>query len=250
MSAARSSLYRRASLLAAAFFGFASFSLAQTVAHAIPEAKSTKSTTTYGTTLSDVSHDRGVRIHRFHREHDDHERWTRGTVSGFRSFHIGCCHVPAGGSRDRSLRARGMRHELDDGHRIDAVELHRRSLCLCSRRPCPTASDAREWALRREPRPSTICPATTSSRSISGRLTARRSSAPCASITSSRSAPDRRSRRSPTPTTSPQFKFVEALFAAGITAGCGGGNYCPDNPVTRGQMAVFLASALGLHFPN
>jgi hypothetical protein len=26
--------------------------------------------------------------------------------------------------------------------------------------------------------------------------------------------------------------------------------YCPDQPVTRGQMAVFLAKALGLHFPN
>jgi len=52
------------------------------------------------------------------------------------------------------------------------------------------------------------------------------------------------------PTTSPQFKFVEALAAAGITAGCGGGNYCPDQPITRGQMAVFLATALGLHWPN
>lgn len=52
------------------------------------------------------------------------------------------------------------------------------------------------------------------------------------------------------PTTSGQFRFVEALVAAGITAGCGGGNYCPDAPVTRGQMAVFLAAALGLHFPN
>ena len=52
------------------------------------------------------------------------------------------------------------------------------------------------------------------------------------------------------PTTSPQFKFVEALVAAGITAGCGGGNYCPDQPITRGQMAVFLSAALGLHWPN
>lgn len=44
------------------------------------------------------------------------------------------------------------------------------------------------------------------------------------------------------------FKFVEALYAAGITAGCGGGNFCPDGPLTRGQMAVFLATALGLHW--
>ncbi len=47
-----------------------------------------------------------------------------------------------------------------------------------------------------------------------------------------------------------QHQFVEALFASGITAGCGSGNYCPDSAVTRGQMAVFLAKALGLHWPN
>ena len=46
----------------------------------------------------------------------------------------------------------------------------------------------------------------------------------------------------------PQHRFVEALYAAGITAGCTGGNYCPNDPVTRGQMAVFLSVALGLHF--
>jgi hypothetical protein len=42
--------------------------------------------------------------------------------------------------------------------------------------------------------------------------------------------------------------FVEALGASGITGGCGGGNFCPNNPVTRGQMAVFLSKALGLQF--
>jgi hypothetical protein len=47
----------------------------------------------------------------------------------------------------------------------------------------------------------------------------------------------------------PFFRFVEALYESGITAGCGGGNYCPDSPITRGEMAVFLAAALGLHFP-
>jgi hypothetical protein len=52
------------------------------------------------------------------------------------------------------------------------------------------------------------------------------------------------------PTSHPFFQFVEALAASGITAGCGGGNFCPDAPITRGQMAVFLAAALGLHFPN
>ena len=50
------------------------------------------------------------------------------------------------------------------------------------------------------------------------------------------------------PPSHPFFQFVEALAASGITGGCGNGNYCPDNPVTRGQMAVFLAKALGLQF--
>lgn len=51
------------------------------------------------------------------------------------------------------------------------------------------------------------------------------------------------------PTDHPFFQFIEALASSGITAGCGGGNYCPDSPLTRGQMAVFLAKALGLHWP-
>ena len=33
------------------------------------------------------------------------------------------------------------------------------------------------------------------------------------------------------------------LAAEGITGGCGGGYYCPGNPVTRDQMAVFLLRA-------
>ena len=52
------------------------------------------------------------------------------------------------------------------------------------------------------------------------------------------------------PTSHPFFQFIEALSASRITAGCGDGNYCPDAPVTRGQMAVFLATALGLSFNN
>lgn len=51
------------------------------------------------------------------------------------------------------------------------------------------------------------------------------------------------------PTSHPFFQYVEALYHSGITAGCGGGNFCPNTPVTRGQMAVFLAKALGLQFP-
>jgi hypothetical protein len=52
------------------------------------------------------------------------------------------------------------------------------------------------------------------------------------------------------PVGNPYHPFVEALVASGVTGGCGGGNYCPDAPVTRAQMAVFLAAALGLHWPN
>lgn len=46
------------------------------------------------------------------------------------------------------------------------------------------------------------------------------------------------------------FQQIEALVASGITSGCAAGQYCPDAPVTRAQMAAFLARALGLHFPN
>ena len=37
--------------------------------------------------------------------------------------------------------------------------------------------------------------------------------------------------------------WIEKLAADGITAGCGGGKYCPDAVVTRAQMAVFLLRA-------
>jgi hypothetical protein len=50
------------------------------------------------------------------------------------------------------------------------------------------------------------------------------------------------------PSSDPAFADVEALAASGITGGCGGGNFCPTNPVTRRQMAVFLAKALGLSY--
>ena len=45
------------------------------------------------------------------------------------------------------------------------------------------------------------------------------------------------------PTGSPIYSFVMSLVGAGVTAGCGGGNYCPNNSVTRAQMAVFLLKA-------
>ncbi len=42
------------------------------------------------------------------------------------------------------------------------------------------------------------------------------------------------------------FRFINAIFQAGITVGCGGGNYCPDLTVTRAQMAVFILKSLGV----
>ncbi|MFZ5879759.1 MAG: S-layer homology domain-containing protein [Chloroflexota bacterium] len=38
--------------------------------------------------------------------------------------------------------------------------------------------------------------------------------------------------------------WIEQLAAEGITGGCSGGNYCPDTPITRDQMAVFLLRAI------
>jgi hypothetical protein len=46
------------------------------------------------------------------------------------------------------------------------------------------------------------------------------------------------------------FPFIEALAASGITVGCPNNNYCPDANLTRRQMAVFLAKALGLHWAD
>jgi hypothetical protein len=37
--------------------------------------------------------------------------------------------------------------------------------------------------------------------------------------------------------------WIKQLSAEGITGGCGAGIYCPEDPVTRDQMAVFLLRA-------
>src|SRR5262245_24188786 len=50
------------------------------------------------------------------------------------------------------------------------------------------------------------------------------------------------------PTTHTYFRAIEALAASGITSGCGNGNFCPDQTVTRGEIAKFLANALGLNW--
>jgi len=42
------------------------------------------------------------------------------------------------------------------------------------------------------------------------------------------------------PSGNPFRPLIGSLVANGLTVGCGGPNYCPTNPVTRQQMAVFL----------
>lgn len=39
---------------------------------------------------------------------------------------------------------------------------------------------------------------------------------------------------------------IEQLAAESITGGRGGGNSCPSNPNTRGQMAAFIPKAFSL----
>lgn len=50
------------------------------------------------------------------------------------------------------------------------------------------------------------------------------------------------------PVAGPFARWIEQLSREGTTAGCGGGLYCPDALVTRGQMAVFLAKTFQLGF--
>lgn len=52
------------------------------------------------------------------------------------------------------------------------------------------------------------------------------------------------------PCTSGFAPWINELVARGITAGCGSGLYCPADPNTRGQMAVFLTTTFGLALPN
>lgn len=52
------------------------------------------------------------------------------------------------------------------------------------------------------------------------------------------------------PASHPFFQYIEALVATGVTSGCNADNYCPGAPLTRGQMAVFLARALGMGYPQ
>ena len=48
------------------------------------------------------------------------------------------------------------------------------------------------------------------------------------------------------PCSSPFAPWIEQLFNEQVTGGCGGGNYCPANANTRGQMAVFMVKTFHL----
>jgi len=48
------------------------------------------------------------------------------------------------------------------------------------------------------------------------------------------------------PCSDPFARWINELVARGVTAGCGGGLYCPASAVTRGQMSVFLSRGFGL----
>ena len=48
------------------------------------------------------------------------------------------------------------------------------------------------------------------------------------------------------PVSSPFCKWIDELVRRGIVSGCGNGNYCPGDSVTREQMGVFIAGTFGL----
>jgi len=49
------------------------------------------------------------------------------------------------------------------------------------------------------------------------------------------------------PASNPFCRWVEELARRAVVSGCGGGNYCPGNPVTREQMGVFLTVTFALN---
>jgi len=51
------------------------------------------------------------------------------------------------------------------------------------------------------------------------------------------------------PCSSPFAAWVDELARRGVTAGCGGGDYCPNTTINRDQMAVFLSTNFSLPVP-
>ncbi|HEY7575410.1 MAG TPA: S-layer homology domain-containing protein, partial [Thermoanaerobaculia bacterium] len=52
------------------------------------------------------------------------------------------------------------------------------------------------------------------------------------------------------PQSHPFHLGIEKIFRAGITSGCGGGNYCPDQSITRAEMAIFLLRGVHVDEPS
>src|SRR5205807_630599 len=48
----------------------------------------------------------------------------------------------------------------------------------------------------------------------------------------------------------PFFTEIGKLSAHGVTSGCGQGNFCPEEVVTREQMAIFIIRSLGITDPG
>ena len=48
------------------------------------------------------------------------------------------------------------------------------------------------------------------------------------------------------PAADPFCGWIEELARRGVVAGCGNGRFCPGDPVTRGEMSVFLAEGFAL----
>jgi hypothetical protein len=48
------------------------------------------------------------------------------------------------------------------------------------------------------------------------------------------------------PASSPFCRWIEELVRRGVVSGCGNGNYCPTDAVSREQMGVFLTVTFGL----
>lgn len=45
------------------------------------------------------------------------------------------------------------------------------------------------------------------------------------------------------------YEWIGRLAARGVTVGCGGGNFCPNDSVPQEQMATFVIRALGAFNP-
>lgn len=54
------------------------------------------------------------------------------------------------------------------------------------------------------------------------------------------------------PSTSPSYKYVEALYRHGITGGCSASPrlYCPTRAITNAEIAIFMLRSLAKHNPN